>query len=276
MTKICNVCGIEKDLDSFHNHTSTADRKHPTCKECRSSIRRVKYKPMICPICKKSFIPKKSDILTCGNAKCSYTLSKSKRKDKISEYNKQYHTNVRYGDPKRAAKHREQSKQYSRDHREEKSKYQKKYREENKEQLKEQKKEYFSRPEIRKYRNLYELKRKHENPELRAIHNLRNRLNKLIKRGDKSETTMQLLGCSVKKFKSHIESMFSEDMDWSNYGEWHIDHIVPCNRFNLLDTKEQKVCFHYTNLQPLWAEDNISKSDKVIVNFGKTINLGGK
>ena len=51
-------------------------------------------------------------------------------------------------------------------------------------------------------------------------------------------------------------------MNWDNYGQWHIDHIRPCASFNLLDPIEQKICFHYTNLQPLWAEDNLKKSNK--------------
>jgi hypothetical protein len=61
-------------------------------------------------------------------------------------------------------------------------------------------------------------------------------------------------------------------MTWENYGNpngnhsdcWHIDHIIPCARFNLVDLEQQKLCFHYTNLQPLWAKDNLSKADKII------------
>lgn len=51
-------------------------------------------------------------------------------------------------------------------------------------------------------------------------------------------------------------------MSWSNYGDWHIDHIIPCAAFDLNDELEQKACFHYTNLQPMWAKENIQKSDK--------------
>ena len=53
-------------------------------------------------------------------------------------------------------------------------------------------------------------------------------------------------------------------MTWENYGleTWHLDHIKPVSKFNLLDVDEQKKCFHYTNLQPLWAKDNIKKSNK--------------
>tara|TARA_R110000751_G_scaffold131998_3_gene234420 strand:- start:438 stop:656 length:219 start_codon:yes stop_codon:yes gene_type:complete len=68
----------------------------------------------------------------------------------------------------------------------------------------------------------------------------------------------------------HLEDQFQDGMSWENYGRpngdylegWHIDHIKPCALFNLEDASQQKECFHYTNLQPLWAEDNLSKGDK--------------
>jgi len=61
-----------------------------------------------------------------------------------------------------------------------------------------------------------------------------------------------------------LETKFLEGMDWDNYGiyGWHIDHIKPCSLFNLENIEEQKKCFHYTNLQPLWAIDNLKKGNK--------------
>ena len=60
----------------------------------------------------------------------------------------------------------------------------------------------------------------------------------------------------------YLEGKFTEGMTWENHGKWHIDHIKPCCSFNLEDEEEQKKCFHYTNLQPLWATDNLVKSGK--------------
>ena len=103
-----------------------------------------------------------------------------------------------------------------------------------------------------------------EDPLFRLIHNMRTRVNHAIKAnsGEKAEKTMELLGCSVQHVRDHLESQFTEGMTWETQGEWHVDHIRPCASFNLEDPEEQKKCFHWTNLQPLWAADNIRKGDK--------------
>ena len=95
---------------------------------------------------------------------------------------------------------------------------------------------------------------------------LRSRIRQAIIRdsGEKSLKTTELIGCSVKELKQHLEAQFADGMSWDNYGEWHIDHIIPCASFDLTDEQEQRECFHYTNLQPLWGVDNIKKGDKVV------------
>ena len=94
---------------------------------------------------------------------------------------------------------------------------------------------------------------------------LRSRIRQAVKRdsGEKSLKTIELIGCSVKELRQHLESQFAEGMSWDNYGQWHIDHIIPCASFDLTDEQEQRECFHYTNLQPLWGVDNLKKGDKV-------------
>ena len=76
----------------------------------------------------------------------------------------------------------------------------------------------------------------------------------------KLDETISLLGCSIEKAKQHIEQQFIKGMSWANYGKWHIDHIRPCASFDLTNEEQQKQCFNYTNLQPLWATDNLKKS----------------
>lgn len=75
----------------------------------------------------------------------------------------------------------------------------------------------------------------------------------------KSGHTMDLVGCTIEYLIKHLESKFQDGMNWENYGKWHIDHIKPCCSFDLTKEKDQKECFHYTNLQPLWAKDNLTK-----------------
>lgn len=99
--------------------------------------------------------------------------------------------------------------------------------------------------------------------ERRIIHNMRSRLNQFIKQ--KHNKTVDLLGCSVPELKKHLESQFQPGMTWDNYGRtgWHIDHIKPLSSFDLTDLEQLTEACKYTNLQPLWAKDNIQKSNKL-------------
>ena len=74
------------------------------------------------------------------------------------------------------------------------------------------------------------------------------------------------MGCSLIEFKNHFEQLFTKNMTWNDFinGKIHIDHILPCSKFELQNSEEQEICFHYTNLQPLWAKDNIRKSNKIL------------
>jgi hypothetical protein len=93
--------------------------------------------------------------------------------------------------------------------------------------------------------------------------NLRHRLYRYV-RSNNSPRHKKLLGCSIEQLKQHLEKQFQSGMSWQNYGKWHVDHIKPCASFDLNNSTEQEVCFHYTNLQPLWAKDNLRKSDNII------------
>lgn len=90
-------------------------------------------------------------------------------------------------------------------------------------------------------------------------------LSALRGKGVKSHKTMDLIGCTIEHLKLHLQSQFKPGMQWNNHGPkgWHIDHIVPCARFDLSKPEEQKRAFHYTNLQPLWAHENQAKRDRV-------------
>lgn len=100
---------------------------------------------------------------------------------------------------------------------------------------------------------------------------LRCRIRNAIKRQSKDTArpdrkampTMQLTGCTLAELRAHLESQFRDGMTWANLGKWHIDHAVPCSAFDLSKPDEQARCFHYTNLQPLWARENLAKHDSL-------------
>ncbi|MFT4147058.1 MAG: hypothetical protein QM644_21680 [Mobilitalea sp.] len=92
---------------------------------------------------------------------------------------------------------------------------------------------------------------------------LRVRVNNALKGKStgKVAKTMELIGCTVPELMAHLKTQFTEGMTWDNQGDWHIDHIRPCASFDLTNPAQQRQCFHWTNLQPLWASDNLAKAD---------------
>ncbi len=109
----------------------------------------------------------------------------------------------------------------------------------------------------------YRRDRRRTNINYRLRLRLQARLREAFKGGTKSATTLKLLGCSVEELRRHLESRFTGGMSWENYGEWHIDHRRPCAAFDLTDPEQQRQCFNWSNLQPLWAKDNLRKSSKM-------------
>lgn len=97
-------------------------------------------------------------------------------------------------------------------------------------------------------------------PVFRNISLMRRRLLSALEGKLKACSSLQLLGCSPAALKEHLERQFTSGMTWENQGRWHVDHIRPCVSFDLTDPDEQRKCFHFTNLQPLWAKDNMTKA----------------
>lgn len=161
--------------------------------------------------------------------------------------------------------------------------YDKQYRIKNKEQLLLKAKEYSKRyyklkdkTKIREYQRNYRLKHKDKVQEyfrnyhlkrgnidfsFRLLKNLRSRLYNALKGKNKSKKILNLIGCSIQELIKYLEVQFVNGMSWDNYGKWHVDHRIPCSSFDLTKEAEQLKCFHFSNLQPLWAIDNLRKSD---------------
>ena len=101
------------------------------------------------------------------------------------------------------------------------------------------------------------------NLDAKLAHVLRTRLCEVLKGVRKSFPTMKLLGCDIDWLKAWFEVQFKPGMTWENYGPlWHVDHKRPCTSFDLNDPRQQRLCFHWTNLQPLFAEENIRKGNR--------------
>jgi hypothetical protein len=136
----------------------------------------------------------------------------------------------------------------------------KRYYQDNLEKEKTQQKSYRN---IKKYQLLEKEREKYKNnPLFRLKRNVRRRINKVLK--NKTNSSFDIVGCSPHELKIYIENQFRDGMTWENYGKfgWHIDHITPLD-FGKTEIEIINLC-HYTNLQPLWAEENLKKSNKII------------
>lgn len=145
--------------------------------------------------------------------------------------------------------------------------YQKNWYEKNKELKKKKRLAYHHKNKNKKwyrkmvnkhYNNMY-----HSNFDFKLTKILRTRLIHALNGQLKHKTTLNLLGCSVEQLWIHLEKQFLPGMTRENHGLWHIDHIKPCASFDLSKPEEQQKCFNFSNLQPLWAEDNFKKGAKV-------------
>lgn len=122
-------------------------------------------------------------------------------------------------------------------------------------------------PDELERRNSRRRERTKTDPCFNLINRMRSRLNKVLKLGHAGKfcSTGELLGCSAPAFARYVESRFTEGMSWEAMltGRVHLDHIKPCASFDLTVPKQQRQCFRYTNIQPLWARDNQIKSCNV-------------
>jgi len=98
-------------------------------------------------------------------------------------------------------------------------------------------------------------------PEGKMRHALSNRIRQALTNNHKSQSSMELLGCTIEQLRAHLEALWQEGMSWDNYGKkgWHIDHIRPLASFDLTDPAQQREAFHYSNCKPEWESDNTSK-----------------
>ena len=219
-------------------------------------------KTKICSKCKKD--KKLSDFSINRNHKdglksvCKQCKNKEYQfdKEKIKLQRKEHY--LKNSDKKKAYQ-----KQYRLDNLEVDKLRKQKYREENKVKIVGYQKKYLQ--SHKSQRNKKQKERYSQDINFKLRINLRNRINAVLKGNSKSRSTMELLGCTIHQLRKYLEIQFARGMNWDNCGlnGWEIDHIKPCASYDLSDPKQQKHCFYFKNLQPLWGEDNRSKADKI-------------
>lgn len=238
--KTCLKCNLSKNLNEFSKDINRLDGLFPYCKECKKTYQKIYYKinkNILLAEQKKYYKSNRSQILVRTAEYCKVNKDKKKKYDKIY-----------------TEKNREKRKQYRRQYfsnemnREKKREYDRKYRLSQNKHL------------LREYHASYKRNRRRHDPLFKFICNARTRIYKIFIGIDKKISSGELLGCSLEQAKKHIEAMFQSGMGWNNYGKWHIDHKMPLSKANSIEELE-KLC-HYSNLQPLWAKDNLKKGNK--------------
>jgi len=161
-------------------------------------------------------------------------------------------------------------KKYREKNKERLSNNHKKWYNENKEKWNEYIKEYREKniDKIREIKRTYERTRKDNDPLYKLIANFRTAIYQVLKENnvEKNGHYFEVLKYSPEELISHLEKQFKDGMSWDNYGEWHVDHIIPITSFNIQEIGDEEFmkCWSLSNLQPMWGEENIRKSNKVL------------
>lgn len=247
--KVCSKCGEWKPLSEYHKDKTAKDGKRSSCGDC-VKVKNAKW---------RAENPDKSKAAAenyrANNPEKSRESAKRTRDKRGSEITAEYNK-----------KWKEENPEYFIE-----------YRSANKEKRREYNKEWHrANPEKSKAKQ----KRNHQNnrtsPGARLAVNIKSSMWKVLKKGAKrGRRTFDLLGYSINDLRSHLESLFGDGMTWENYGDWHVDHKIPIAAFNF-ETPEDtdfKRCWALSNLQPLWATENLSKSDKLFAPFQPSLLL---
>jgi hypothetical protein len=166
-------------------------------------------------------------------------------------------TRRRYKNPATRARILARNKTWRTDNPEKKHASDANWRNNNREQHRENSRRW--QREHKAHRRVYFQDRYDNNIDHRLAVTLRNRLYQAVKSDQKTGSAIRDLGCSIPAFRLYIENQFEDDMTWDNYGEWHLDHVIPLASFDLTNRGEFQTAVHYLNIQPMWALDNAIK-----------------
>ena len=228
-SKICTLCKVKKLIEHFGKNKSQPDRRHYYCKDC---------------------VKKQA-----GKHKEKNKEWYEKNKEQVKEYQQEYRKN-----------NRDKINEYHRS-----LPLEKKQKANCSEKKKQKAKERNQDEAHKNQRRVFYRAKYVEDVQYRTKKILEARLRALVKRNDESVKSIDFLGCTIPEFKAHIESKFAPTMSWDNYGPngWTFDYIEPTCKFDLLNPEEVKLCYHYSNIQPLFAVTQVIDGVPYIGNLNK-------
>ena len=285
-TKKCSKCNQIKEISHFSKNNKTKDKLHCSCKMCdKEKYDKNRDRNILIMREYKKNNPEKIKEYYLKNQE-KYKNYREYNKDTIKLYMKDYYINNQIKIKEYIEKNSEISKQKRKEYyikninllkkkrkeyyiknKEKISEYNKNYRKNNIEKETIRVKNYYEKNKkyLIKKSSIISLEKRRKFPIERLKHNVRNRIKDYLSRKNikKTNKTFEIVGCTPQELILHIEKQFTEGMSWDNQGMfgWHIDHIIPLSSANT-DEEVYNLC-HYTNLQPLWAFDNLSKGKKL-------------
>lgn len=263
--RICTTCKEFKEFKEFNKSKKGKYGIREKCKICQSKNSKnyhIKNKDKIKLKSKEKYIKRKESGY--------YKIYKEENKEKLKIKSQEYYINNK-------EKLNTISKENYNKNKIKILNQMKNYREENSNIIKERKHKYYinNKDKINKYKRNRNIPLKEK-----LIRLTRLRIRQALKGFKKSEATKKIIGCDLDFYKKYLESKFTKDMSWGNYGVngWHIDHIKPCSSFDFSNQEQINQCFHYTNTEPRWATTkiaithgenksyigNLEKQDKII------------
>lgn len=250
--KICSQCGEKKDINLFSKKSKSDDGHTAECRECHNKMCRRSYFKNLEENRKKS-----RQQYYKHRDEPKYIIKRKEHRESHRDERKEYNKIFR---KRRRDLTNATARRYIKKHPEKKREWDRQYRENHKEQINKRKREWWK--ENNKIANARSRRYK-SHLDVRIKHNLRSRIYAALSGRTKGGHMMELVGCDLTFFKSHLKSLWQEGMSWDNYGhglwKWSIDHNPPLAMYDMEDVEQQKIAFHWTHSFPMWNSENCAK-----------------
>lgn len=253
-TKLCSICDQTKSVEEFSIRKKATGLRRRECKPC-VKVKSKEYRKINGDIYNSTRREKVKDPIKGDHLRRVAKSWRDSNPDKKKAQSRANYAIHKSSINARARENRQNNLEQTRADR-------KAYYIANREKLLELNRNWRDSNQSKESKNHYMRSYHHEkknDPSYSLARNLRGRLYHAVKSESRASSTLVYLGCSIPELKVHLEDQFANGMSWDNYGEWHIDHIRPLASFDLTSEEELHKACHHSNLQPLWAIDNIMK-----------------